>query len=95
MSSDFRSSHWKCSVKKVNRKTPVQCLFTLLKKETLAQVFSSEFHEIFKNKLFYKPPPDNEFALIQLLYERMSVWYEFTLSSLTHFSQVLHFIFSL
>ena len=30
---------------------------TLLKKETLAQVFSCEFCEIFKNTFFYRTPP--------------------------------------
>ena len=30
---------------------------TLLKKEALAQVFSCEFWEIFKNTIFYRTPP--------------------------------------
>ena len=39
---NYRSSHWRCSVKKV------ACNF--IKKETLAQVLSCEFCEISKNK---------------------------------------------
>ena len=31
--------------------------FFFFKKETLAQVFSSEFCEIFKNTFFYRTPP--------------------------------------
>ena len=62
----FRSSHWRCSIKKMfleisqnSQKTPVPespffsrkaCNF--IKKETLAQVFSCEFCEISKNKFF-------------------------------------------
>ena len=58
----FRSSHGRCSIKKgvlkkfrkIQRKTPVTkpeaCNF--IKKETLAQVFSSEFGEICKSNFF-------------------------------------------
>ena len=59
----------RCSSKfhKIHSKTPVPESFsiklqawlpaTLLKKETLAQVFSCEFCEIFKNTFFYRIPP--------------------------------------
>ena len=58
----YRSSHWRCSVKKVFLKilqnsqenTGDTCNF--IKKETLAQVFSCEFCEIFKNTLFTGHP---------------------------------------
>ena len=57
---------WRCSVKKnfykIHRKTPVPRSFfnkvadleayDIIKKETLAQVFSCEFCEIFKNTYF-------------------------------------------
>ena len=46
-----RSSHRRCSVKKVR---PEACNF---KKETLAQVFSFEFCEISKNTISYRRPP--------------------------------------
>ena len=51
---------WRCSVKKVFLKTSQKaeaCNF--IEKETLAQVFSSEFREISKNT--YGTPPDNWF----------------------------------
>ena len=68
-SSEYRSSHWRCSVRKgvlrnyakITGKHLCQSLFfnkvagrssTLLKKKTLAQVFSCEFCEIFKNTFF-------------------------------------------
>ena len=55
-----RSNHPECSVKKVFLKiaklkeTPVPQ--TLLKKRLLAQLFSCEFCEIFKNIYFYRTP---------------------------------------
>ena len=52
---------WRCSVKKVFLKISHTCVWVsffnkvcLLKKETLAQVFSCEFCEIFKNTFFTK-----------------------------------------
>ena len=49
---------------KIHRKTPVACNF--IKKETPAQVFSSEFWENFKNILFYRTPPDDYFWIFCL-----------------------------
>ena len=57
-----RSSHWRCSIKKgvprnfakFTRKHLCQSLFNVFKKETLIQVFSCEFREIFKNTFFTK-----------------------------------------
>ena len=68
-SSEYRSSHCRCSVRKgvlrnyakITGKHLCQSIFfnkvagrssTLLKKEALAQVFSCEFCEIFKNTCF-------------------------------------------
>ena len=47
----------RCSYKfyKIHRKTTETC--NLIKKETLAQVFSFEFCKIFKNTFFYRTPP--------------------------------------
>ena len=42
---------------KIHRKTPVPESYFLLKKETLAQVFSSEFWKISKNVFSYRTPP--------------------------------------
>ena len=53
MLSTTRSNHWRCSIKKIVLKdfAKIQaCNF--IKKETLAQVFSSEFGDIFKNVFF-------------------------------------------
>ena len=54
----FRSTHQRCSIKKVfikisqnYRKTPVPEACKFIKNETLAQVFSLEFCEIFKKFL--------------------------------------------
>ena len=57
----------RCSQKfrKLHRKTPVQSLFlnkvtgacNFVKNETLAQVFSGEFCEIYKNTYSYRTPP--------------------------------------
>ena len=55
-----RSSHRRCSIKKgvlrnfvkFARKHPCQSLFNFIKKDTLVQVFSCEFCEIFKNTFF-------------------------------------------
>ena len=44
----FRSSHQRCSVKKV---LPKACNFII--KETLVQVFSCEFYEIFKDTFLH------------------------------------------
>ena len=54
----LRNSHWRCSIKKdvlknftkFTGKVPESCNF--IKKETLAQMFSCEFCEIFKNTFF-------------------------------------------
>ena len=52
----------KCSVKKVflkisqNLPENTLCQSLLFKKETLAQVFLSEFYKIFKNTYFYTTP---------------------------------------
>ena len=35
-----------------------------IKKETLAQVFSCEFCQIFKNRLFTETPLDNSFCIL-------------------------------
>ena len=48
-------------------KTPVPT--TLLKKETLAQVFSCEISEIFKNTYFYRTPPVTASAHYQILFK--------------------------
>ena len=51
---------WRCSVKKVfleisqNSQLPKACNF--IKKGTLAQVFSCEFCEIFKNTVLHRTP---------------------------------------
>ena len=57
-----RRSHQRCSVKKVFLKNSLNlqentqaCNF--VKKETLTQVLSCEFCEIFKNTCFYSTPP--------------------------------------
>ena len=42
----FRDSHRMCSVSICN----------IIKKDTLAQVLSCEFHKIFKNTFFYSTP---------------------------------------
>ena len=39
----------------LNSQENTQC--QSIKKETLAQVFSREFYEIFKNAFFYRTPP--------------------------------------
>ena len=54
-------------------KTVVQKLrpATLLKKETLAQVFSCEFWEVFKNPFFYKTPP---IAASAIDLRRFAIW---------------------
>ena len=53
-----RSSHQRCSVRtkfgKIHRKTPEAWNF--IKKEILAQVFSSKYCEISKNTFFYRTP---------------------------------------
>ena len=49
-----RSSHQKCSVKKVLLQISQACNF--IKEVILAQVFSCEFCEISKNTLFYRTP---------------------------------------
>ena len=72
---NYRSSHWRCSVKKkcsqkfknIHRKTPVlESLLvapaTLLKKQTLAQMFSRQFCTIFKNIFFTEPLQKNASA---------------------------------
>ena len=38
---------------KISQNSPVSESYNFIKKETLAQVFSSEFYEIFKNTYFY------------------------------------------
>ena len=66
-----RNSHQRCSVTKgvlrnsakLTGKHLCQSLFFNIKKETPAQVFSSEFCEISKNAFFYRTPPDNCFWL--------------------------------
>ena len=46
-----RSSHWRCSAKKGTLELlPQACNF--IRKESMAQVFSSEFYKIFKNTFF-------------------------------------------
>ena len=45
---------WRCSVKKV--------ILKVFKTETLAQVFSCEFCEIFKNTFFYRATPAASFT---------------------------------
>ena len=56
----FRSSRLEVLFKKAFR--PQACNF--IKKETLAQVFSSEFYEISKNTLFYRTSPMAAFAYL-------------------------------
>ena len=55
----FRSSHWRCSIKKVVPKNfakftwkQLQSGLQLYQKRTLTQVFSCEFRKIFKNTCF-------------------------------------------
>ena len=57
---------WKKDILKIYRKTPVPepvfnevagGAYNFIKREILAQVFSREFYEIFKNTFFYKRPP--------------------------------------
>ena len=58
-----RSSHRRCSVKKGVLRRFIKFTgkrlrpATFIKKETLAQVFSYKFCEIFKNTFFYGTPP--------------------------------------
>ena len=62
----YRSSHQRCSVKKVflkfckiHRKTPVPespLVCNFIKNETLAQVFSCVFSESFQNIFFHRTP---------------------------------------
>ena len=84
---NLRSSHRRCSVKKVVlrnfakftgkhlcqsrflNKVPVLRPATLLKK-TMAQVFSCEFCEIFKNTFLYRTPPDDCFWNLSRLINR-------------------------
>ena len=51
---NYRSSHQSCSVRKGVLRNFAK--LTLLKKETLAQVFSCEFPEISKNTFSYRAP---------------------------------------
>ena len=51
--TNFRSSHRRCSVKKVF----LEISRNSQEKENLEQVFSCEFYEISKNTLFYRAPP--------------------------------------
>ena len=50
MSATSRSSHWRCYTKKAVHKN--FAIFTGLQKETLTQVFYSEYCEIIKNTYF-------------------------------------------
>ena len=58
-----RSNCIECSVKKVlkfeklKKKKKLPQAYNFIKKETLAQVFSCEFWEIFKNTFFQRTPP--------------------------------------
>ena len=73
-----KSSHRRCSKKKVFLKISQNSLENtcarvsfliklqaLLKKETLAQVFSCEFCETFKSTFFHKTPPDDCFHMVK------------------------------
>ena len=75
------SSLWRSSLKicswnfhKIHRKTlvpePQPCKF--IKKETLAQVFSREFCEIFKNIFIYRTPPDDCFWRCKIFFRFFS-----------------------
>ena len=52
--------------RKIHRKTPVPQACNFIKKDTLAQLFSSEFCEISKNTFFYRTPLDDDFWNSQL-----------------------------
>ena len=56
--SPYRSSHWRCSVKKVFLEIS-QKACNFLKKEALAQVFFCEFWEIPKNMFPTEPPAEH------------------------------------
>ena len=71
----FRSSRRRCSMKKIVRKNSAK--FTvkhlqLIKKETLAQVFSSKFCEIFRGTFFYRTPSGESFWCWQNLCPELS-----------------------
>ena len=60
----------------------VSCNF--IKKEALAQVFSCEFCETFKNKFFYRTPPDDCFCTIIIIIIVINL-FKGPLSGLRHF----------
>ena len=68
----YRTSHWRCSIEKgvlkyftkFTWKHLCQSLFFNKVAETLAQVFSCRFCEIFKNTFFYRTPPGDCFNFV-------------------------------
>ena len=69
--SVFRMSHQRCSIKEgVPRNvTKFTGMSTLIKKETLAQVFSCEFCETSQNIFFYRTLLDDCFCVLNKLSE--------------------------
>ena len=99
----FRSSHLRCSVKEVfleisqnaqeNTCVRASLLIKLqacnfIKKETLTQVFSCEFCEIFKSNFFYRTHPGGCFSLFRgsPCYNYVNCWFDHSYTSGNTFS---------